>query len=179
MTHAPGVSSEVRGPGRIWLCRHMTSDIPGTSGLRSRLGRLFGSAGRAVRVPSVDDDDLRVIVRSDDDTAASSTVLAEAGFESDRKVVLRHLLELPESALDDAAASAALEGYSAGPALPDDPDAVDGGTLLALLRVQSVDARTLSQERSRMASLASRNGGVGHGWALLDVPAVSSGDPRR
>ncbi|WP_336790624.1 ribonuclease E inhibitor RraB [Gordonia malaquae] len=157
----------------------MTSDTPGTSGLRHKLGRLFGSTARAVRVPNVDDDDLHVIVRSDDDATASSTVLEAAGFDSDRKVVLRHLLELPETALDDAAASAALEGYSEGEVLPDDPAPSDGGLLLALVRVQSVDARTVSQERSRIASLASRSGGRGLGWALLDVPVASSTGTRR
>lgn len=157
----------------------MTSDTPGTSGLRSRLGRLFGSGSRAVRVPSVDDEDLRVIVRADDDAVASSTVLTDAGFESDRKVVLRHLLELPGSAVDDAAASAALEGYSEGQLLSDDPKASDGAVVLALVRVQSVDARTASQERARIASLASRSGGRVLGWALLDVPPASSSDARR
>ncbi|WOC13705.1 hypothetical protein MP11Mi_28120 [Gordonia sp. MP11Mi] len=118
----------------------------------------------------MEDSDLVVVVRSDDDAVASSTVLDSVGFESASKVVLRHLIALPASAVESATASAALAGYVATDILADDPTVEPPLVPVALSRVQRVDARTVSQERSRVASLASRNGGVGLGWAVLAAP---------
>ncbi|WP_132991588.1 hypothetical protein [Gordonia zhaorongruii] len=122
------------------------------------------------RVPDVDDADLEVVVRCDDDVTASSAVLDRAGFGESRGAVLRHLLAVPGEAAPGAASSAAREGYQETTLLDGDPDAPDGMVLIALARVQAVDARTVSQERSRMASRASRAGGRSVGWAVLDLP---------
>ncbi|GEE03377.1 hypothetical protein nbrc107696_38230 [Gordonia spumicola] len=138
-------------------------------GLRARLGRLLGGKRSSGRVPAVDDQDLVVVVTSLDDTSASSTVLDDAGFSSSGPVVLRHHVELPPESVEAAVASAGLEGYVR--TTVDGLRAADGFVLIGLARVQVVDARTVSQERSRTASLASRNGGRTVGWALLDVPS--------
>ncbi len=157
----------------------MSRDASETGGILGRIGRLLRTSGSGERPPSVDDPELVVIVRCDDDTVATSTTLDKAGFSSGRTVVLRHLVEVPAAAVDATAASAGLEGYSVVGALAGDPAPEAGSVLLALARVQEVDARTVSQERSRTASLASRNGGRGIGWALLAVPPSPATDARR
>ncbi|MCF8611287.1 hypothetical protein L5G28_14135 [Gordonia sp. HY285] len=138
-------------------------------GVFGRIAKMFRRGGGAGRVLSPEDPDLVVVVRSDDDAVATSTVLESAEFESASPVVLRHLIAVPASAVASATASAALEGYVATERLDDDPPAQPPLVPVALSRVQRADARTVSQERSRVASLASRNGGVGLGWAVLDV----------
>lgn len=123
--------------------------------------------GRPVLEP--DDRRARPIGLSYDDAAASSTVLSGAGVDPERPVILRHLLWLPSGASESARGLAAQEQYVPGPELPEDPSAPAGLEPTVLVRVQRVDARTVSQERSRMASLASRHGGVSVGWAVMDV----------
>ena len=115
-----------------------------------------------------------MLVGSTDDSVATSSVLDAAGFAIETPAVLRLLVFVPASGVDAAIESAALEGYARVPARPDDPRADDGLVAVALARVQSVDARTVSQERSRGASLASRSGGRTVGWWILDVPAESA-----
>ncbi|MGO3325479.1 hypothetical protein [Gordonia sp. (in: high G+C Gram-positive bacteria)] len=141
-----------------------------TGSLWKRFARGFRRGGEQSRVARVDDTDLVVVVSSDDDAVATSTVLDAADFSSDTPVVLRHLIAVPESAVESAVASAALEGYVETAGLDDDPDVGAEFVPVSLSRVQRVDARTVSQERSRVASLASRSGGVSVGWAVLDVP---------
>lgn len=100
-----------------------------------------------------------------DDALASSAVLAEAGIgaagtgEPVAAVVVRHVLALPVGRVAAAADTARLDDYVVGQSRDGDPDAGPGLVPLVLERVLVVDARTLSQERSRMASLASRSGG--------------------
>lgn len=126
-------------------------------------------------MPDVDDTDLVVSVRCDDDAAATSSVFAAAEFDAaefdaGRPVVLRHLVAVPESAVESVTAAAASLGYVATETLADDPAVGPSLVPVALSRVQTADVRAVSQERSRVASIASRCGGVGAGWAVLDVP---------
>ncbi|GAA4678696.1 hypothetical protein GCM10023197_38610 [Gordonia humi] len=140
------------------------------------LGRLAGRLRRStgpIRVPRPDDEDLVVLVGSTDDAVATSTVLESAAVSIAGPVVLRLLVFVPESGVDAAIESAALEGYAEVSTRPEDPRPDEPLVAVALARVQSVDARTVSQERSRCASLASRSGGHAVGWWVLDAPAES------
>lgn len=147
-----------------------TGKDDGARGVIGRLASRFRRPGEKVRIPDVDDADLVVVARSNDDAVATSAVLDAADFESDHPVVLRHLIVVPESSVAAAVASAASAGYVETARLPDDPDVDPGLVPVSLARVQHADARTVSQERSRLASLASRGGGASVGWAVLDVP---------
>ena len=144
---------------------YMSSE--GSGGVVGKLVDRFRRRGESARGIAVDDPDLTVLVRSDDDAVASSTVLEGVGFDDGAAAVLRHLLFVPSSAAEETAAAAAREGYVEGDPLSDDPEPDAGLVALAIARVQSVDARTVSQERSRCASLASRMGGRTVGWAVL------------
>ncbi|MCF8604993.1 hypothetical protein L5I01_16685 [Gordonia sp. HY442] len=146
----------------------MSTDTGG--GVWGRMAGRFRRGRQQPRIAGVDDVDLVVVVRSDDDTAATSSVLDAAGFASEVPVVLRHLIAVPESAAGSAAGSAARDGYVETASLDADPDVDPALVPVSLSRIQRVDARTVSQERSRIASLASRSGGVSVGWAVLDVP---------
>ncbi|MGW0036097.1 hypothetical protein [Gordonia sp. NPDC003376] len=139
--------------------------------MTARLGRA-GEGGLAA-----DDPSLVHVVGSLDDAASSSALLTESAWEPDHQVVLRHLLVLPTDRVADAVAVAGLDGYAAIAASGTDRDWVAAATviggpapeeseLVVLGRVQLIDAMHLSQERSRMASLGSRHGGVALGWQV-------------
>ncbi|MEE4023212.1 hypothetical protein V1Y59_08995 [Gordonia sp. PKS22-38] len=124
--------------------------------------------------------ELVVVAESDDDAAASSVVLDRSSWRPDDEVVLRHVLRLPASRLDDAVATAALDGYTS---VVVDQRATDtnaeptgdgesGLVVVHLARVQTLDAVHLSQERSRMASLGSRHRGVVLRWEVLQRPVA-------
>ncbi|MGV8872111.1 MAG: hypothetical protein ACOH2Q_06270 [Rhodococcus sp. (in: high G+C Gram-positive bacteria)] len=132
-------------------------------------------------------EDLVIVASCFDDAQACSAVLDEAAadppvWNDAADVVLRHHLLLPAHEVQDAAAVAAQDGYEIGPEveLPDSagyrPD-VENGTSLVLQRVQVLDALHCSQERSRMAGLAQRRGGVVLGWDALQPtpPDAASG----
>ncbi|CCQ16136.1 putative uncharacterized protein [Rhodococcus sp. AW25M09] len=127
-------------------------------------------------------EDLVIVARCFDDARACSAVLDEAATEppvwnDTADVLLRHHLLLPAGEVGDAAAVAAQDGYEIGPdaELPHTPGYrpdVEDGVALVLQRVQVLDALHCSQERSRMAGLAQRRGGVVVGWdALQPTPA--------
>ncbi|WP_415976749.1 hypothetical protein [Rhodococcus sp. 077-4] len=122
-------------------------------------------------------EDLVIVASCFDDAQACSAVLDEAAkiqpvWTESADVVLRHHLLLPSEHVEDAAAVAAQDTYEVGPdvELPDSSGyrpQVDDGVHLVLQRVQVLDALHCSQERSRMAGLAQRRGGVVLGWDAL------------
>ncbi|NDZ95495.1 hypothetical protein G3I13_15145 [Streptomyces sp. SID6673] len=133
--------------------------------------RLSGRGSGGVPL-GVDDADLIVVAESDDETAASSAVLDESAWRPGDDVVLRHILRVPVSRVDDAVATAALDGYER---LDDvlgraDGGGIDGTVVVVLGRRQTLDAMHLSQERSRMAGLGARHGGSVLRWQVLQRP---------
>ncbi|WP_226437219.1 MULTISPECIES: hypothetical protein [Rhodococcus] len=117
--------------------------------------------------------DLVIVVASFDDAEACSTALERGAdgtprWTEDAEAVLRHHLELPIAAVDEAIALAGQDGYVRVPATggPSDPEPADRVSLI-LQRVQVLDALHCAQEKSRMASLAQRLGGDAHGWDAL------------
>lgn len=138
---------------------------------------------------TVDEPGLEVVAQGWDEAVAGSEILDAAHrWHPDAQAVLRHLLVLPSERIADAAATAALDGYSRADADTDGgtgvdvnseadeaaPDSLPGGPLTSTRvefeRVQLVDARHLAQERSRMASLAARHGGTVLGWQIRQRP---------
>ncbi|GAB90435.1 hypothetical protein GORHZ_102_00620 [Gordonia rhizosphera NBRC 16068] len=122
------------------------------------------------------DTSLVVVAESGDEAEASSAVLATSAWRVDEEVVLRHVLRLPAQRVPDAVATAALSGYRRLDSGPDvgpevaDANMADPTVTVTLARVQMLDAVHLSQERSRMASLGSRHGGLVVGWQVLQRP---------
>jgi hypothetical protein len=142
--------------------------------------RLFGKGSAADLDPAR--TDLVVVASCFDDAEAASTTLdrAEATdpkWARDEQVVLRHHLVLPADTIDDAVAVAAQDGYSepesGPPPAESTPPDVENGRSLVLQRVQVLDALHCSQERSRMAGLAQRRGGVVAGWDALQPAATA------
>ncbi|MET4049146.1 hypothetical protein BJD99_10210 [Rhodococcus sp. 1163] len=130
--------------------------------------------------------DLIVVASSFDDAEPCSAALQRGrqqnAWVEDEEIVLRHHLFLPPDMIDDAAAIAAQDGYERAPGsmTMESPEingyqpAVDGGVPIVLQRVQVLDALHCSQERSRMAGLAQRRGGIVLGWDALQ-PASDAG----
>ncbi|MBY6411393.1 hypothetical protein HQ346_08770 [Rhodococcus sp. BP-252] len=127
-------------------------------------------------------DDLVVVASSFDDAESCSAALDrgtdDGGFVATKEAVLRHHLVLPSDTVSDAAAIAAQDGYAlvepAATITIDDADRrlpVEDGVSVTLQRVQIVDALHCSQERSRMAGLAQRRGGIVLGWDALQPGA--------
>ena len=85
---------------------------------------------------------------------------------------MRHVLALPDDGVEAAVGLAALDEYEAIPidVVADRFAIPEGLAPVVLARVQLVDALHLSQERSRMASLASRHSGVAVGWQIVQRP---------
>ena len=136
-------------------------------------------------------DDLVVVVEGLDDAEACSTTLERAAATEPRwdaaaQAVLRHHLLLPSQHVPDAVAVAAQDGYAEPPTpAPSAPDAtaaalaaahpeVTDAQVLVLQRVQLLDALHCSQERSRMAGLAQRRGGLVLGWDALQPRGTSA-----
>ncbi|WP_174565451.1 hypothetical protein [Rhodococcoides yunnanense] len=124
--------------------------------------------------------DLVVVAYSYDDAESCSAALArgadDGGWVAEAEAVLRHHLILPSDTVGDAASIAAQDGYAlTDPAaivvhaepVPVHRPVVEGGVSVTLQRVQVVDALHCSQERSRMAGLAQRRGGIVLGWDAL------------
>ncbi|ATD71442.1 MULTISPECIES: hypothetical protein [Gordonia] len=154
-------------------------DLNGRVVARGRLARLrsrLRSGGGTAPLGLL--DEVVVVAGSDDDAIASSVALDESSWRGEEEVILRHDLELPADRVSDAAAVAALDGYEV---VGDDrwgprPEAGDDRLeVLVLARVQLLDAMHLSQERSRMASLGSRHGGIARRWSVLQRPAGGAG----
>ncbi|WP_186628332.1 hypothetical protein [Rhodococcus sp. BP22] len=130
--------------------------------------------------------DLLVVASSFDDAEPCSAALERGtqqnAWVEDEEIVLRHHLMLPPDTIDDAAAIAAQDGYERAPGsmTMESPEingyqpAVYGGVPIILQRVQVLDALHCSQERSRMAGLAQRRGGIVLGWDALQ-PASDAG----
>lgn len=118
-----------------------------------------------------------VVASSFDDAESCSSALDRGtetkGFVADSEAVLRHHLVLPRDTVDDAATIAAQDGYAVADGVPEavSETSVDDGVAVTLQRVQIVDALHCSQERSRMAGLAQRRGGVVLGWDVLQPGA--------
>lgn len=130
----------------------------------------------SVEAPEVGDSGLVLAARSDDEAIASSTVLDEAGFSTLDPVVLRITLVLPAAGAPDVIARCALDGYLVDPSavqisLDSDPIPV------ALARVMTVDPVSVSRERARMGSIASRANGRVHGWEVLRAPEPAGDTP--
>jgi hypothetical protein len=120
---------------------------------------------------SADDPSLVITAESYDDAEAASAVLTDSAWRPDEQSVLRHLLVLPSEAVERALELAAQDHYgrvSISTPAPAEPES--GDEVVALARVQLVDALHVSQERSRMAGLAQRLGGSAAGWQVLQPP---------
>ena len=162
-------SSELSGP------RDLNGRVVARGRLARLRSRLRGGGGTGPRGRA---DDVGGVAGSDDDAIASSTALDASSWRAEEEGILRHDLEVPAERLADAAAVAALDGYEVvdderwGPR----PQTVDDRLeVLVLARVQLLDAMHLSQERSRMASLGSRHGGIARRWSVLQRPPGGAG----
>ena len=123
--------------------------------------------------PEPGDPGLRPLVSGTDEAVPSSVALAEAGFEDDAPVVLRHLLRVPQAELAAVSERCISHGYVIDESVA--TDVVDGLALLPVAQTMVVDAVALSRERARMASAVSRAGGRVEGWVLLraaDTPVT-------
>ncbi len=146
--------------------------------VRERFGR---RRGRGEELDPLDPA-LRVVARAFDDAEACSAVLerASAGaapWDERAPALSRHHLLVPADAAPQIVDIAAQTGYEAYEGEVPGPGAehgligrADGAgrrAVLALARVERLDALHLAQERSRMAGLAQRWGGVVLGWDAL------------
>lgn len=157
-----------------------------TNGGASWFRRLFSRA----KAPPLDAArmDLVVVASSFDDAESCTAALERGadmnGWVATDEAVLRHHLVLPSDMVADAAAVAGQDGYfqpAASATVPaasevQGSSAVTDGVSVVLQRVQVVDALHCSQERSRMAGLAQRRGGMVLGWDALQ-PASSHSRP--
>ena len=121
---------------------------------------------------TVTDRDVVVVGESDDEAASSSSILDASTLRPADQAVVRHVLALPDDGVEAAVGLAALDEYEAIPidVVADRFAIPEGLAPVVLARVQLVDALHLSQERSRMASLASRHSGVAVGWQIVQRP---------
>jgi len=83
---------------------------------------------------------------------------------SDR-VVLRHVLHLPDDRVERLSATVAEEGYQV--------DVAPDGDVW-VWRAGSLSGLQVAQERTRMAGLAQRLGGDALGWQVLVAPDVAA-----
>lgn len=114
-----------------------------------------------------DDPDLRVVVRSFDDTEAASAVLDRSElWRAEFPALLRHHLVLPDAVVDDARRLLEPDGWSLRPADQAAELGEQSATVIAY-RIQRLDALHCSQESSRMAGLAQRLHGRALGWDAL------------
>ncbi|NKY19214.1 hypothetical protein HF999_12630 [Tsukamurella spumae] len=115
--------------------------------------------------------DLVPVAQSDDDTAASSSVLdAAPGFDPEAQSVLRHVLELPPGSVEEVLRLVGQDRYERMPDGAPAPLGDDGLETVVVARVQKVDALHVSQERSRMAGVTARHGGRALLWQVLQIP---------
>lgn len=121
---------------------------------------------------SVEDPTLSITAESFDDAEAASTTLSASSWREDEQAVLRHLLLVASDAVESVVALAGQDHYQqVAVSAPGAVAVAPGQMLIALARVQLVDALHVSQERSRMAGLAQRHGGAAIAWQVLQ-PAV-------
>ncbi|WP_338891591.1 hypothetical protein [Rhodococcus sovatensis] len=155
-----------------------------TNGGPSWFRRLFARSKSAPLDPAR--SDLVVVASSFDDAESASSALERAastgGWNSEAETVFRHHLVLPAETVEDAASIASQDRYEVAEGSwpkPEVPAAgyrmnVVDGVEVTLQRVQVIDALHISQERSRMAGLAQRRGGVVVGWDALQPDAAST-----
>lgn len=113
---------------------------------------------------------LRVIAACDDEAVASSTVLGETGLAEADPVVLRHRLRLAPGGVAPAVAILEEEDY----AVVERIEAGDGPVELIVACWLRADPVAVSRERTRLASLTSRHGGIVVAWDLA-VPEDTAG----
>lgn len=133
---------------------------------------MIGGRAAPRDVLTVTDRDVVVVGESDDEAASSSSILDASTLRPADQAVVRHVLALPGDGVEAAVGLAALDEYEAIPVdvVADRFAIPEGLAPVVLARVQLVDALHLSQERSRMASLASRHSGVAVGWQIVQRP---------
>lgn len=145
----------------------MPYDLNGRPEQQSRLRRLFR---RPTEEITPDDPGLVPVAGSSDDAVASSAVLdAAETFDPEAQSVLRHLLELPSGQVEEVLRLVGQDNYVRVPdsgVLGHGP----GCELVAVARVQQIDALHVSQERSRMAGVTARHGGQALLWQVLQIP---------
>ncbi len=149
----------------------MPYDLNGRPVQRTRLARLASRlAPRTVEDLTLGHPGLVPVAQSGDDAAASSSVLdAAPGFDPEAQSVLRHVLVVPPGAVEEILRLVAQDRYERVPV--DGAPGVPGLEMVAVARVQRVDALHVSQERSRMAGLTARHGGRAVLWQVLQIPA--------
>lgn len=149
----------------------MPYDLNGRPEQRTRLGWLLGHlSSRTVEELTPGHPDLVPVAQSDDDAAASSSVLdAAEAFDPEAQSVLLHVLELPPGGVEEVLRLVAQDRYER--VLSDGPPDAPGLETVAVARVQKVDALHVSQERSRMAGVTARHGGRAVLWRVLQIPA--------
>lgn len=152
------VARDVNGnPIEVSRWKQWTSRIGGKSNINAEL--------------SVDDAGLVVSAESFDDSVAASTTLSESDWRSGEESVLRHLLVVPRAEVSGTVELAAQDHYRRVSVPSEGVDPLpEPGELVALARVQLIDALHVSQERSRMAGLAQRHGGIVLAWQVLQPP---------
>ncbi|GAA1076982.1 hypothetical protein [Tsukamurella spumae] len=150
----------------------MPYDLNGRPEPGTRLGRLLGRLSqRTVEELTPGHPDLVPVAQSDDDTAASSSVLdAAPGFDPEAQSVLRHVLELPPGSVEEVLRLVGQDRYERMPDGAPAPLGDDGLETVVVARVQKVDALHVSQERSRMAGVTARHGGRALLWQVLQIP---------
>ena len=133
---------------------------------------VIGDKGASRDVLTLADADVVVVAESDDEAASSSSVLDDSALRPDAQAIVRHVLALPAANVATAAEVAALDDYEmvSVDVVGDRFEIPTGLQAVVLARVQRVDALHLSQERSRMASLASRHFGLPLGWQIAQRP---------
>lgn len=159
---------------RTWDSVRVARDVNGNPIKVSRWKQWTGRVGGKSNTNAelfVDDPGLVVSAESFDDSVAASTTLSESDWRPAEQSVLRHLLVVPRAGVPGAVALAAQDHYRRVPVPSESVDEPPGvGELIALARVQLIDALHVSQERSRMAGLAQRHGGMVLAWQVLQPP---------
>jgi hypothetical protein len=135
--------------------------------------RAFFTRGVGADGPSsVDDDRIVIVAESDDEAVASSIVLDSSPWRPGQPAVLRHFLKVADDGVEEVVRIAGLNDYqvdigAAGLAGAGEQDGTGVLTLAKLAVFTTVD---VSRERSRIASLASRQRGTVLGWQVLQLP---------
>ena len=153
----------------------MARDVNGNPIEVPRWRRLAGRLGAGRKTNgelSVDQSSLTITAESFDDAEAASTTLAASRWRSEEQAVLRHLLVVSEASVEAVIGLAAQDHYErVSVDVPQSVEISAGQIVVALARVQLIDALHVSQERSRMAGLAQRHGGTVIAWQVLQ-PSV-------
>lgn len=147
----------------------MPYDLNGRAESQTRFGRLRARfSSRTVEEITPEQPGLVPVAGSGDDAVAASAVLdAAKAFDPEAQSVLRHVLELPPANVDEVLRLVGQDRYVRVPSEEASPPGLE---VLAVARVQRVDALHVSQERSRMAGVAARHDGRALLWQVLQIP---------